>query len=100
MLKQLDDDTDNNIEPSGKEGARGAMFKISLAASGYTVLGEGTVKAFVPWLQREAKFYQHLEHAQGEFAPVYLGSVQLPYGGLLPLCGGRYHALDPPLVGG
>jgi hypothetical protein len=48
-------------EPLGKQGARGALFKITLASHGYTFVGKGTVEAFVPDLRHEGQVYERLE---------------------------------------
>jgi hypothetical protein len=81
ILEQLAQDLDEDCEPLGKEGARGALFKLTLARYGYTFVGKGTVSVFVPDLRREGRRYQRLERIQGEAVPVYLGNIDLvlPY---------------------
>ncbi|KAF2010948.1 hypothetical protein BU24DRAFT_49433 [Aaosphaeria arxii CBS 175.79] len=77
MLHQLDEDPDNGILPLGKQGARGALFKLSLEHYEYTFVAKGTVMAFKEDLEHEALVYRHLEKIQGELVPVYLGSISL-----------------------
>ncbi|PGH02617.1 hypothetical protein AJ80_08829 [Polytolypa hystricis UAMH7299] len=74
---QLDRTLDQNFEPLWKEGARGNLFKITLASHGYTFVGKGTISVFVPDLQHEGQMYQQLERLQGEIVPVYLGNIGL-----------------------
>jgi hypothetical protein len=68
---------DQDCEPLGIQGARGALFKVTLAAYGYTVVGKGTVKAFMPDLLHEGKIYQRLTRLQGTAVPVYLENINL-----------------------
>jgi hypothetical protein len=77
VQSQLTADMDRNCEPLGKQGTRGALFKITLASFGYTFVGKGTVQAFVPDLLHEGKMYGLLTHAQGSTVPVYLGNMDL-----------------------
>ena len=70
-------DMDHNCEPLGKQGARGALFKITLASHGYTFVGKGTVEAFVPDLRHEGQVYERLEAVQGLAVPLCLGDMDL-----------------------
>jgi RIO-like serine/threonine protein kinase len=81
LRKQLSQTLDDNIEPLWKQGARGIMFKVTLGVYGYTVIAKGTVLAFMRDLQHEAVVYRRLQHLQGVYVPVFLGSVDLdrPY---------------------
>ncbi|KAI9836284.1 MAG: hypothetical protein M1819_001621 [Sarea resinae] len=81
VLKQLDEDMDNNIKPLGLQGSRGALFKVTLISHGYTFVGKGTIDVFIPDLRHEGQIYQILSHLQGEAIPVYLGNIDLnwPY---------------------
>jgi len=78
---QLGQTLDQDCEPLGKQGARGNLFKITLASYGYTFVGKGTIRVFVPDLQHEARVYGRLKRLQGMVVPVYLGSIGLiePY---------------------
>ncbi|EFR02732.1 hypothetical protein MGYG_05731 [Nannizzia gypsea CBS 118893] len=79
---QLNDDPDNGCWPLMKlHGARGILFKMTLAHYGYTFVGKGTIKGLVSYLQHEAKAYDALSTLQGSLIPVCLGSVNLnePY---------------------
>jgi hypothetical protein len=81
MLCQLAQDPDNGCEPLGKQGARGALFRLTLDTYGYTFVAKGTVRAFKANLKHEGVVYQHLNELQGELIPVYLGNISLacPY---------------------
>jgi hypothetical protein len=77
MLHQLAQDPDNGCEPLGKQGTRGALFKLTLDSYGYTFVGKGTVVAFKARLKYEGSVYRHQKEVQGEFIPVYLGNISL-----------------------
>ena len=68
-------------QPLGIQGARGALFKVTLTSHGYTVVGKGTVLAFVKDLRHEAEVYRWLKTVQGVHVPICLGSIDLdkPY---------------------
>ena len=74
---QLAEDLDHDCEPLGLQGARGALFRITLASHGYVVVGKGTVQAFLPDLMHEGKIYRVLSKLQGTAVPVYLGNINL-----------------------
>jgi hypothetical protein len=78
---QLGRTLNHDCEPLGKQGARGALFKVTLASYGYTFVGKGTISVFVPDLQHEGRIYGKLKRIQGEVVPVYLGNIDLikPY---------------------
>ena len=73
--KQLAEDLDDYCSPLGLEGARGALFKITLVSHGYVFVGKGTVRVYVPGLKYEGQVYQKLGRLQGKAVPVYLGSI-------------------------
>ena len=81
MLRQLAEDPDNGCEPLGKQGARGALFRLTLESYGYTFVAKGTVTAFKANLKHEGLVYRHLDEVQGVLIPVYLGNISLvrPY---------------------
>lgn len=81
MLRQLAEDPDNGCEPLGKQGARGALFRLTLGPYGYTFIAKGTVMTFKAKLKHEGLVYRHLDEVQGELIPVYLESISLsrPY---------------------
>jgi Lipopolysaccharide kinase (Kdo/WaaP) family len=81
LHQQLQRNRDDDCYPLGKQGARGALFKVSLSSHGYTVAAKGTVAAFVKDLQHECQVYQRLMAIQGICVPVCLGSLDLvhPY---------------------
>lgn len=79
VQKQLAEDLDHDCEPLGLQGARGALFKLTLASYGYVFVGKGTVQAFVPDLLYEGTVYMQLAKVQGTAVPVYLGNINLTY---------------------
>ncbi|KAH8591188.1 hypothetical protein B0O99DRAFT_632694 [Bisporella sp. PMI_857] len=81
MLHQLAEDPDNGCESLGKQGARGALFRLTLGSYGYTFVAKGTVPAFEAKLKYEGSVYRYLDQVQGELISVYLGNISLvhPY---------------------
>ena len=81
MQQQLTKNRDDDCYPLWIQGARGAMFKVSLASHGYTVAAKATVFAFVTDLKHEQAVYECLRTLQGTYVPVCLGGVDLhvPY---------------------
>ncbi|KAI9784481.1 MAG: hypothetical protein M1839_002137 [Geoglossum umbratile] len=81
LREQLDRSLDNDCYPIGKRGARGYIFKLTLTAYGYTVIGKGTMKIDSPSLHYEQSVYDHLSSIQGKHIPVCLGCTSLvwPY---------------------
>ncbi|KAM0800649.1 hypothetical protein BDR22DRAFT_963032 [Usnea florida] len=79
LRSQLDADMDNNCTPPDIQGARGALFKLTLASHGYTLIGKGTVRAFVPDLTHEGRVYERLHQIQGTYIPVCLGNINCIY---------------------
>ncbi|KAI9781078.1 MAG: hypothetical protein M1839_006356 [Geoglossum umbratile] len=81
LREQLDRSLDIDCYPIGKHGARGYMFKLTLTAYGYTVIGKGTMKMDSPCLRYERSVYDHLSSIQGTHIPVCLGHTNLvwPY---------------------
>ncbi|KAI4117555.1 MAG: hypothetical protein LQ345_002234 [Seirophora villosa] len=65
-------------------GARGTLFKLSLAEYGYTFVGKATIDRFIPCLQHEGRIYDRLRKLQGQLIPVCLGNIDLdvPWYGL------------------
>ena len=81
IQQQLKKNRDADCYPLWIQGARGAMFKVSLASHGYTVAAKATVFAFVTDLKHEQAVYECLRTLQGTYVPVCLGGVDLlvPY---------------------
>ncbi|KAG4024915.1 hypothetical protein MFRU_090g00020 [Monilinia fructicola] len=81
LHQQLRQDRDRDCRPLGIQGARGALFKVTLTSYGYTVVAKGTVAAFVQDLQHESRVYRRLRPVQGVCVPICLGSIDLvhPY---------------------
>ena len=67
----------NACQPLWMQGARGALFRVTLTSHGYTVVGKGTVTAFVKHLRHEAEVYRRLVTLQGTYIPICLGSIDL-----------------------
>lgn len=74
---QLECTLDYGITSLGITGARGALFKVTLLAYGYTFISKGTIQAFIPDLQHEARVYEQLKNVQGVHVPVFLGAINL-----------------------
>ena len=81
MLCQLALDPNNGCEPLRKQGARSALFKVTLESYRYSFVAKGTVTAFKADLKHEGLAYRHLSEIQGKLIPVYLGNISLvrPY---------------------
>ena len=77
VQQQLATTLDANCTDLKKQGARGALFQITLASHGYTFVGKGTRDVFVPDLKHEGRMYDRLESVQGKMIPVYLGNIDL-----------------------
>ncbi|KAG6235976.1 hypothetical protein E4U24_007989 [Claviceps purpurea] len=58
-------------------GARGALFKVTLLAYGYTFISKGTVSGHIQHLEHEARVYERLKPIQGRYVPVFLGTIDL-----------------------
>ncbi|KAL9597961.1 MAG: hypothetical protein Q9219_004792 [cf. Caloplaca sp. 3 TL-2023] len=91
LLVQVIKDMDNNIDPLGYQGSRGAAFKITLASHGYTMVGKGTPSHYIPDLRNEFAVYEHLRELQGDIIPVCLGAIDSPRNywydlGPVPIC--------------
>jgi len=79
MRRQLSRDLDNDCEPVGVHGARGALFKIRLTSHGYTLAAKCTTVDFIGHLEQEAAIYKRLCPIQGFHVPVYLGNINLDH---------------------
>ena len=77
LSHQLKRTLDYGITSLDITGARGALFKVTLLAYGYTFISKGTVQAFIPDLEHEARVYERLKDAQGVHVPVFLGTIDL-----------------------
>ena len=51
----------HHYQPLGKQGARGALFKITLVSYDYAFVAKGTVETFVVDLRHEDREYDRLE---------------------------------------
>ena len=77
LSQQLTCTLDYGITSLDVTGARGALFKVTLLEHGYTFISKGTVEAFIPDLEHEARAYRRLERVQGLHVPVFLGAIDL-----------------------
>ena len=77
LSDQLQRTRDEACEPMGIQGARGALFRVTLMSHGYTVAAKGTVLKFANDLRHEAEVYRRLTSIQGIHIPIYLGSLDL-----------------------
>ena len=77
LAGQLRQGRGDAVQPLGMQGARGALFKVTLVSHGYTVAGKGTVRAYIKALRHEAEVYRHLVALQAIHIPVCLGSIDL-----------------------
>jgi hypothetical protein len=50
---------DDGCEQLGKQGACGALFRLTLESFGYTSVSKGTVTAFTEDLKHEGLVYRH-----------------------------------------
>jgi hypothetical protein len=57
MLYQLALDPNNGCEPLRKQGAYGALFRLTLDIYRYTFVAKGTVRAFKAKLKHEGVVY-------------------------------------------
>ncbi|KAL4960553.1 uncharacterized protein BDV14DRAFT_182241 [Aspergillus stella-maris] len=73
---QLDENIDH-CTPLERRGGYGALFKLTCAIHGYTIVGKGTTSGLWREVSREAQVYQTLKKAQGSAVPVFLGAVNL-----------------------
>ena len=77
LLKtQLDEDIDRCL-PLGICGGYGALFKLTCARYGYTVIGKGTTSERWKEVSREVEVYKVLQRVQGFVVPVFLGAINL-----------------------
>ncbi|KAI0423900.1 hypothetical protein F5Y09DRAFT_326081 [Xylaria sp. FL1042] len=77
LSQQLKGSLDHGVVKLGIEGARGALFQVTMLAYGYTFACKGTVRAFVKDLEHEAAVYKRLRPVQGTSVPVFLGAIDL-----------------------
>ncbi|RYC57812.1 hypothetical protein CHU98_g8404 [Xylaria longipes] len=77
LSQQLKGSLDDGVVKLGIQGARGALFQVTMLAYGYTFVCKGTVRAFVKDLEHEAAVYERLRPVQGTSVPVFLGAIDL-----------------------
>ena len=77
LSEQLQRSRYDVCRPLGMQGARGAIFKVTLPSHGYTVVAKGTIMAFVQYLRHEAEVYRRLTSLQGVHIPTFLGNIDL-----------------------
>ncbi|KAG6092899.1 hypothetical protein E4U31_007023 [Claviceps sp. LM219 group G6] len=77
LQEQFKKSIDVGITYQGVVGARGALFKVTLLAYGYTFVSKGTVAGHIQHLEHEARVYERLKPIQGRYVPVFLGTIDL-----------------------
>ncbi|KAG6105421.1 hypothetical protein E4U13_007879 [Claviceps humidiphila] len=77
LQDQFNQSLDEGITYQGVVGARGALFKVTLLAYGYTFVSKGTVAGYIEHLEHEARVYERLKSIQGRYVPVFLGAMDL-----------------------
>ncbi|KAI1122562.1 hypothetical protein F5Y10DRAFT_71307 [Nemania abortiva] len=77
LSQQLEQSLDHGVVKLGIQGARGALFQLTMLAYGYTFVCKGTVRAFIKDLEHEAAVYERLRPVQGKSIPVFLGAIDL-----------------------
>lgn len=78
MIKQqLDENLDHDCTPMGGCGSYGALFKVTCAVYGYTVVGKGTTSQLWKEVSRKVEIYHILQCVQGSAVPVFLGRIDL-----------------------
>ncbi|KAL8659045.1 MAG: hypothetical protein Q9202_007308 [Teloschistes flavicans] len=75
LRDQLTKDLDHDCEPLGLYGARGYLFRVTLASHGYVFVAKGSTRS--SYLRHEGKIYEHLKTLQGKAIPVHLGNINL-----------------------
>ncbi|KAG6127719.1 hypothetical protein E4U38_006102 [Claviceps purpurea] len=77
LQDQFKQSLDEGITYQSVVGARGALFKVTLLAYGYTFVSKGTVSGHIKHLEHEARVYEKLKPIQGQYVPVFLGTMDL-----------------------
>ncbi|KAL8746607.1 MAG: hypothetical protein Q9184_007723, partial [Pyrenodesmia sp. 2 TL-2023] len=77
LRQQLFETRDIGCDNLQLTGSRGLLFRLTLASSGYTLVGKGTLRHYVRDLKREGQRYRRLNPLQGQWIPVYLGNIDL-----------------------
>ncbi|KAG6106728.1 hypothetical protein E4U13_007319 [Claviceps humidiphila] len=77
LREQFKQSLDVGIKYEDVVDARGALFKVTLLAYGYTFFGKGTVSGRGEHVEHEARVYERLMPIQGQYVPVFLGTMDL-----------------------
>ncbi|KAG6139348.1 hypothetical protein E4U12_007452 [Claviceps purpurea] len=77
LQDQFKQSLDEGITYQSIVGARGALFKVTLLAYGYTFVSKGTVAGHIKHLEHEMRVYERLKPIQGRYVPVFLGTMDL-----------------------
>ncbi|CCE29189.1 uncharacterized protein CPUR_02881 [Claviceps purpurea 20.1] len=77
LQDQFKQSLDEAITYQSIVGARGALFKVTLLAYGYTFVSKGTVAGHIKHLEHETRTYERLKPIQGRYVPVFLGTIDL-----------------------
>lgn len=74
---QLTRDRDVDCELLYIQGARDAIFKVTLTSYGHTIVAKATIHILIRYLQYEAAIYKKLRSLQGICIPVCVGAINL-----------------------
>ncbi len=77
VWRQLATTLNGNCMKLGKQSARGALFKVTLAWNHDAFVGKATRDIFVLDLKHEGRIYDLLRSVKGKNFPVYLGNIDL-----------------------
>ncbi|KAJ5291435.1 hypothetical protein N7478_000686 [Penicillium angulare] len=77
LKRQLSQTINADCETLGIHGSRGALLKVTLSSLGYTVPAKCT--EFRDHLTHEAAIYNKLRSIQGQYVPIYFGSIDLDH---------------------
>ncbi|KAG6107205.1 hypothetical protein E4U13_007065 [Claviceps humidiphila] len=77
LQDQFKQSLDEGITYQSVVGARGAFFKVTLLAYGYTFVSKGTVAGHIKHLEHGTRVYERLKPIQGRYVPVFLGTIDL-----------------------
>ena len=76
---QMARNLDTHVHDLRLAGSRGAMFRITLASHGYTVIGKGTTYLWITDLKHEEAIYTYVRPLQANSIPVCIGSINLEW---------------------
>lgn len=69
------------------------IMKLRLGSSGHVLLAKAFMPSDLGVMRREARFYAHLRHLQGDCVPICVGTIEMPADQALPYDGFRFTGL-------